>query len=161
ISDKRTIFNWLKCQQSDFPNPDELPPVEFDKHIFPVLDGAIQKLLTSFQKQQTGKGIKPQMTRVLQSIYHAITNPESNPEFIQSEPIDEETKARVLKVITTVNYRSYERDVKKIWESFKSHKDISLLVSELDEYFVDSDQYEELTDEQDIRPIEIIEEKDI
>jgi hypothetical protein len=84
-----------------------------------------------------------------------------NPNFIQSEVIDEEVKQRVLKVITTVNYRSYERDVKLIWEKFKTHKDISLLVSELDEYFVESDQYEELTDDIDIRPVEIIAEKDI
>jgi hypothetical protein len=116
--------------------------------------------LTSFQKQQTATGIKPQMTKLLQSIHHAITNPEVSG-FSQSEVVDEQARERVLKVITTVNSRSYERDVKAIWEKFKSHKDISLLVSELDEYFVDSDQYEELTDDQDIRPIEIIEQKDI
>jgi len=161
ITDKRTIFNWLKCEALDFPNPEDLLPVPFDNHIFPVLDRAVNNLLASFQKQQTAKGIKPQMTKLLQGIYHAITNPENNPNFIQSEVIDEEVKQRVLKVITTVNYRSYERDVKLIWEKFKTHKDISLLVSELDEYFVESDQYEELTDDIDIRPVEIIAEKDI
>ncbi|MEA5578686.1 SNF2-related protein [Anabaena sp. UHCC 0451] len=161
ISDKRTIFNWLKCQESDFPNPDELLPVPFDNRIFGVLDRAVNNLLTSLQKQQTAKGFKPAMTKLLQSIYHAITNPDSIPDVIQSEPIEEEVKQQVLKVITTVNYRSYERDVRKIWESFKSHKDISLLISELDNYFVESDQYEELTDDQDIRPAEIIEQKDI
>jgi len=160
ISDKRTIFNWLKCQASDFPNPDELLPIPFDNQIFPVLDRAVSNLLASFQKQQTATGIKPQMTKLLQSIHHAITNPEISG-FSQSEVVDEQARERVLKVITTVNSRSYERDVKAIWEKFKSHKDISLLVSELDEYFVDSDQYEELTDDQDIRPIEIIEQKDI
>jgi SpoVK/Ycf46/Vps4 family AAA+-type ATPase len=161
ISDKRTIFNWLKCQESDFPNPDELLPVPFDNKIFAVLDRAVNNLLTSLQKQQTAKGFKPAMTKLLQSIYHAITNPDSVPDVIQSEPIEEEVKQQVLKVITTVNYRSYERDVRKIWDRFKSHKDISLLISELDNYFVESDQYEDVTDDQDIRPAEIIEAKDI
>lgn len=161
ISDKRTIFNWLKCQESDFPSPDKLLPVPFDNKIFGVLDRAVNNLLISFQKQQTAKGFKPAMTKLLQSIYHAITNPESFPGVIQSEPIEEEVKQQVLKVITTVNYRSYERDVRKIWDRFKSHKDISLLISELDNYFVESDQYEDMTDDQDIRPAEIIEEKDI
>jgi superfamily II DNA or RNA helicase len=161
ISDKRTIFNWLKCQESDFPHPDKLLPISFDKQIFEVLDRAVNNLLTSFQKQQTAKSIKEPMTKLLQGIYHAITNPEINSEFIQSEAIEEETKIQVLKVITTINPRSYERDIKKIWERFASHKDISLLISELNQYFVDSDQYDELTDDQNIRPIEIIEQKDI
>jgi hypothetical protein len=117
--------------------------------------------LTSFQKQQTAKSVKPAMTKLLQSIYHAITNPESIPGFIQNEPIEEEVKEQVLKVITTVNSRSYERDVKRIWGRFTTHKDINLLISELDKYFVDSDQYEEVTDDQDIRPVEIIHKKDI
>lgn len=159
ISDKRTIFNWLKCQASDFPNPEHLAPVPFDNQIFSVLDRAVGNLLISFQKQQTAKGIKQQMSKLLQSIYHALTQPD----LFQNEPIpiDEEAKERVLKVIATVNYRSYERDVKAFWEAFKTHKNVSLLISELDEYFVDTDQYEELADEQDIRPIEIIQQKDI
>ena len=67
----------------------------------------------------------------------------------------------MLKVITTVNSRSYERDIKGVWEYFKTHKNVNLLVTELNEYFAVSDQYEELEDEQDIRPIEVIERKDI
>jgi superfamily II DNA or RNA helicase len=157
ISDKRTIFNWLKCQSSDFPKPDELPPVQFDNRIFSVLERAIGNLLNSFQQQQTAKGIKPQMPKLLQSIHHALTQPD----LFQSEPIDEEAKERVLKVITTVNSRSYERDIKAVWENFKQHKNVSLLISELDEYFVDTDQYEELADDQDIRPVDIIQQKDI
>lgn len=157
ISDKRTIFNWLKCQQSDFPKPDDLPPVQFDNRIFPVLERAIGNLFTSFQKQQTGKGIKPQMSKLLQNIHHALTQPD----LFQLESTDEEAKERVLKVITTVNSRSYERDVKAVWEKFKTYKNISLLVAELDEYFVDTDQYEELENEQDTRPVEIIQQKDI
>ncbi len=161
ISDKRTIFNWLKCQESDFPSPDKLLPVTFDNKIFGVLDRAVNNLLLSLEKQQTAKGFKPQMTKLLQSIYHAITNSESNPEFIQSKVIEEEIKAQVLKVITTINSRSYEKDVKKIWEKFKSHKDISLFIAELDKYFSQNYQYEDITDDQDIRPAEIIEQKDI
>lgn len=161
ISDKRTIFNWLKCQELDFPNPDKLLAVPFDNTIFSVLDRAVNNLLTLFEKQRTAKSLKPQMTKLLLSIYHVINNYDISPGVIQSEPINEEVKQQILKVITTVNYRSYERDIKKIWDKFKSHKDISLLISDLDKYFVESDQYDEMTDDQNIRPTEIIEAKDI
>ena len=161
INDRHTIFKWLKCEASDFLNPDDLPSIPFDKEIFSVLPKAVNNLLTFFQKQQTDQIIKPKMTKFLQIIHHTITNPESNPDFIQGEIIEEEVKTRVLKVITTVPYRIYEKDVKKIWAKFNTHKDISLLISDLDEYFVDNDQYEKHEDVQDIRPLEIIEEKDI
>ena len=161
ISDKRTIFNWLKCQESDFPNPDEMLPVPFDNKIFGVLDKAVNNLFTLLQKQQTAKNVKPPMTKLLQGIYHAITNPDSVSGVIQSEPIEEEVKKQVLKVITRINYRIYEKDVKKIWEKFKSYKNISVLISELDNYFMECDQYEDMTDDQDIRPAETIEAKDI
>lgn len=79
-----------------------------------------------------------------------------------NQTIDEEVKERVLKVITTVNPRSYELDLQEFWKSFTEHKDINQLLSELDEYFVDTDQYSEIEDEQDIRPMhEIIQRKDI
>ena len=138
-----------------------MPPVPFDNKIFGVLDRAVNNLFTLLQKQQTAKSIKSPMTKLLQGIHHAITNPETILNSIQNETIDEQTKERVLKVITTVNSRSYERDVKKIWEKFKTHQDVSLLVSQLDEYFTENDQYEEITDDQDIRPTEIIAQKDI
>ena len=157
ISDKRTIFNWLKCKESDFLKPDELSPVEFDKHIFYVLEQAVGNLMAFFEKQKTAKNIKQKMSKLLQNIHHALTQADLS----QNETIDEEAKERVLKVITTVNYRSYERDIKGIWENFKNHKNVSLLVNGLDEYFVESDQYAELEDEQNIRPVEIIQRKDI
>ena len=157
ISDKRTIFNWLKCKESDFLKPDELSPVEFDKHIFSVLEQAVSNLMAFFEKQKTAKNIKQKMSKLLQNIHHALTQADLS----QNETIDEEAKERVLKVITTVNYRSYERDIKGIWENFKNHKNVSLLVNGLDEYFVESDQYAELEDEQNIRPVEIIQRKDI
>ncbi|NJN11879.1 MAG: helicase [Richelia sp. RM1_1_1] len=156
ISDKRAIFNWLKCKESDFPNPDDLPPVEFDKRIFPVLEGAINNLMTFFQKQQTAKNIKPKMSKLLQQIFQVLTQPD----LFQSELADEEAKERILKVITTVNYRSFEKDIKVILEDFTTHKKVNLLVAQLDEYFVENDQYAELEDE-DIRTIEAIERKDI
>ena len=73
ISDKRAIFNWLKCKELDFPNPDDLPLVEFDNEIFKVLEGAINNLMTFFQRQQTAKSIKPKMPKLLLQIYQALT----------------------------------------------------------------------------------------
>ncbi|HEY9703314.1 MAG TPA: hypothetical protein V6C58_12755 [Allocoleopsis sp.] len=48
---------------------------------------------------------------------------------------------RVLQVITTVNSRSYERDIKLIWDNFKTHQNREKLLNELDEYFVDTNLY--------------------
>lgn len=63
------------------------------------------------------------MFKLLQNIHHALTQPD----LFQVEPTDEEAKKRVLKVITTVNSRSYERDVKSVWEKFKNHKTLAYL----------------------------------
>ncbi|MBK1988586.1 hypothetical protein A0J48_013735 [Sphaerospermopsis aphanizomenoides BCCUSP55] len=62
ISDRHTIFKWLKCEASDFLNPDNLPPVPLEQEIFSVLPKAVNNLLTFFQKQQTAQIIKPKMT---------------------------------------------------------------------------------------------------
>ncbi|MBE9224784.1 helicase [Phormidium sp. LEGE 05292] len=155
-SDKRKIFNWLKCKAENFPHPEQLLPVKFDNSIFDVLDKAISNLMTYFKKQRTSRQLKPQLTKLLQKVYHALTQISLS----QEEPIYKEAKERVLKVITTINLRIYERDIKAIWEKYVLSKDLNALVSELDELFVEQDQYYEL-DEEELDPLEMIKEEDI
>ncbi len=155
ISDKRQIFNWLKCKAEDFPSPDQMLPVKFDDTIFDILDAAVSNLMVYFKKQKTGGQIKPKLIKVLQNIYYALSHE------IADNTIEEETKELVLKVITKVDLRIYDRDLKAIWKKYVAHKDLNLLVSELDELFVDQDQYYQLEEEAELKAINIIKEEDI
>jgi NACalpha-BTF3-like transcription factor len=125
--------------------------------IFDILEGAVRNLMAYFKKQQTGSQLKPKLNKRLQQIYYTLT--EFKP--INSKQTYQEMKQRVLKVITTVNLRVYERDIKINWEKYLENKDLYALVSDLDELFVDQDQYHEIEEEQEVNPLEIIEEEDI
>lgn len=157
ISDKRQIFNWLKCKESDFPPPDQLLPVPFDNAIFAVLESATRNLMTYFKKQQASSQLKLQLTKLLQKIHHALTQLS----LLQEEPADEEARERILKVITTVNLRIYERDIKEIWDKYVQHKNLNVLTSELDECFVENNQYNEIGEEEELTPLKMIQEEDI
>ena len=156
-TDKRKIFNWLKCKKSDFSSPDELPPVQFDRAIFRVLDTATNHLLTYFQKQQTSSKLRPKLTKLLQKINHALTEP--NP--LQEQPADQEAKDRILNVVTTVNLRIYEGDIKLIWERFVKNQELNRLVSDLDEFFIDNELYNEIVEETESNLLEVIKQEDI
>ncbi|MFB8791173.1 MAG: helicase-related protein [Potamolinea sp.] len=153
ISDKRKIFNWLKCKAEDFPPPEQLLPVKFDDTIFEVLDGALLNLMTYFKKQQHSSQIKPKLSKLLQQIYHALTELT----LIQNKA----AKDRVLKVITTDKIRVYERDIKVLWEKYAKNKDFNGLLCELDELFVDQEQYQEFDEQEALNPSKIIQEEDI
>ena len=157
-SEKRQIFRWLQCKQSDYPNPDNLLPVPFDNAIFAVLEGATRNLLQDFKKRQTGSQMKPPLSKLLLKIQTALT--QTN--LLSSEPTDEEAKDRVLKVIASSNgLRSFERDVKAVWDRFVSSQDLGLLVAELDELFVDQQLYHDLEQTEDANLVEAIKEEEI
>jgi hypothetical protein len=157
ITDKRKIFNWIKCKESDFPPPEDLPPVQFDTAIFRVLSTATHNLLELLRRQHTSSKLKPQLTQLLQKIHHALTQPT----LFENQPLDGEAKVRILKVISTVNLRIYERDIKGIWDSYTQHQDLNALVAELDEYFVDNDLYHEIIEEKEENLTKAIKEEDI
>lgn len=157
IADKRKIFNWLKCKESDFPEPDKLPPVKFDSAIFRVLDTATSHLLTYFQKQQASSKLKPKLTKLLQKINHALTQPD----LFQAEISDPEAKERILAVIMTVPLRIYERDIKSIWEEFVKSQNLNLLICHLDEYFIDNELYNEVEDQTKSNLLEEVQREDI
>ncbi len=140
ITDKRKIFNWLKCKELDFPPPEELQPVKFDNAIFRVLETATDHLMTYFQKQQTSNKLKPQLTKLLQKIYQALTQSD----LFEEKTEDKETEEKILKVITTNTLRGFEKDIKSIWSKFIESKDKNLLISELDEFFSNNKLYNEI-----------------
>ena len=157
ITDKRKIFNWLNCKESDFPLPEELPPVQFNNEIFRVLDSATNHLLSFFQKQQTGDKIKQKLTKQLQKIYHVLIQPD----MFDQQILDKEAKEKILKVITTTSFRGFERDFKLIWNNFDENRDLNLLISELDELFIDNNFYNEIEEENKSNILEIIKREDI
>ena len=157
ITDKRKIFNWLKCKESDFPPPEELQPVQFDNAIFRVLKTATDHLMTYFQKQQTSNKLKPQLTKLLQKIYQAL----AEPNLFEEKPEDEETREKILKVITTNTLRGFEKDIKSIWSKFIESKDKNLLISELDEFFSNNKLYSEIEAENKHDILELIKREDI
>jgi len=78
-----------------------------------------------------------------------------------TEVIDLEAKERVLQVIVSVNLRSYEKDIKTVWDRFVMGQDLTVLVSDLDELFVDQELYHEVEEEEETNPLEVIKEEEI
>ncbi len=157
VTDKRKIFNWIKCKESDFPLPENLPLVQFDNAIFRVLATATHNLLESLKRQQTSSKIKPSLSKLLQKTHHALTGST----LFDNQPTDEEAKTLILKVISTVNLKIYERDIKVIWDNYTDHKDLDTLVSALDEFFVDNDLYHEIETDKEKNSLKVIKEEDI
>jgi superfamily II DNA or RNA helicase len=141
---KGQIFRWLRCSRDDYPNPDALPPVQFDNAIFAVLEGAVRNILTDLQKQRSTARLKPTLSKLLQKIYTALT--QSN--LFDVEIANQEAREQILKIITTINLRVYEPEIRGIWESYTQHQNLNTLVSELDEYFVDKELGQELEQEE-------------
>lgn len=158
ITDKRKIFNWIKCKQSDFPHPDSLPPVQFDNAIFPILDGATRNLMEYFKKRESSSKLKPQLSGILQKIYLAINQEQL--ELLENNELDEEIQKRVTKIVTNVTLKPFEKDIKRIWESYSQHKMVRTLVLELDDFFTEQDLYNDYYIEDD-KPLKVIQEQDI
>lgn len=78
-----------------------------------------------------------------------------------SEPTDTELKERVLRVIVSVNLRSYEKDIKAIWNRFVENKDLADLISDLDVLFIDQELYHEVEEEEEINPLDMIREEEV
>lgn len=155
------IFRWLYCKASDYPNPDSLPPVAFDNAIFAVLQGATRNLLNSLQKQQGGDRLRPALSKLFQKIQTALTQTDLFTNESTGEAIDPETTERILQVITTVPLRSYEKDIKAVWERFSQSRDINSLISELDELFVDQELYHEIDETREEDVLDAIQEHEI
>ncbi len=151
-----TIFQWLKCEESDYPAPETLPPAEFDNAIFPVLEGAIRNLLQDLNRQQSVSRLRPMLSKLVHSVQVALTQPDA----FSHTVVDELTKERVLKVITSVLLKSHEASIRPIWNKFSSSKNIEELLTELDKLFNDQQLYQEMQEDEP-SSLEIIEENEV
>jgi Helicase conserved C-terminal domain len=156
INKHRQIFKWLQCEESDYPNPETLPPAEFDNNIFPVLDGAIRNLLSEINRQQNSTKLRPNLSKLLQKVQTALTQPS----MFDNVEVDAEVKEQVLRVVTSAPLKSYEKDISQIWSRFTDSKKIEDLISELDELFVDQQLYQEVQ-ENEPNLLDIIQDKEI
>ncbi len=143
ITDKRKIFNWLKCQQSDFPPPESLPPVEFNNAIFSIVEGVTRNLLESFKRETTSRRFRPRLTGVLLNIREKLIQPTL---WEQLEPEEVEVKDRVLEVITesSSEISNYNKEIKSIWDECKRNDDIRTLLTLLDELFIENELYQDI-----------------
>ena len=144
ITDKRKIFNWLKCQQSDFPPPESLPPIKFDNSIFMVIESATRNLVESLKRENTGNRIKPKLTGVLNKIKEILIQPTLWEQF-NSEELTA-LKDRIYKVITTnSDLRNYNQELKAIWTQYKRNSEIETLLNKLDELLAENELYQDDT----------------
>ncbi|WP_373543988.1 hypothetical protein [Chamaesiphon sp.] len=137
LDEKRKIFKLLQCKAGDFPDPDTLPPVPFDNDIFPALEGATHNLIGEIEKRQSGFRLQPALSRLSNKIKTALE--QSN-----ADEIDSATKERLLSAIVNSNIKSYERDLRVIWDEYVDCRDLERFVTGLDDFFVDRDLYLEV-----------------
>lgn len=156
ITDKRKIFNWIKCQESDFPPPDELPPAQLDPTIFPLLENALNNLMQMFEKQQTSSKVKPTLTKLLNNVLQAFVQPE----FFQN-PASPEITERIVSVISTINLNAFDRDIRRMWDRFKESKNLAELATDLDEFFAENELYVDMEEDHNIKTFKMVKREDI
>jgi superfamily II DNA or RNA helicase/uncharacterized protein YqgV (UPF0045/DUF77 family) len=156
ITDKRKIFNWLKCKLTDFPSPETLKPVKFNNAIFAIIEPAIDQILTFFTKQQTGAKVSKKLNKIEQKI---VTYLQQNQSSLLGTEIETDTMERILKVIKTIILKSVEKEIKRIWTNFTEHKQNELLCDDLDLLFSENDYYNQI--EEELTPLKIIKREDI
>lgn len=156
-TEKRKIFKMIQCKESDYPYPEDLPPVEFDNAIFAILQGAVNNLIEDFQKQQSSIRVKPNLSKLVYSIYTALTQSD----LLVTDESDVEAKERVLRIITSINLRTFEREIRRIWDGFVENKNLTNLVTELDEYFIEKEIGQDIEDDEEETTLEIIKKQDV
>jgi superfamily II DNA or RNA helicase len=157
-NEKRRIFKMIQCKESDYPNPDDLPPVEFDNAIFAVLQGAVNNLIADFQKQRSGTLLKPKLSKLMQKIYTKLTQSEPS----TNDKSEMEDKERVLKIITSTSssLKTFEKEIKKFWDSFVEDKNVTNLVANLNEYFIEKEIGQDIEADEET-PLDIIKREDV
>ncbi|MCT7971121.1 helicase-related protein [Laspinema olomoucense] len=156
ITDKRKIFNWIKCKECEFPPPEQLPPTQLDPTIFPVIESAVNNLMQMFQKQQTGSKVKDQLSTTVNKIRQAFMQPEL---FSDSPSVD--ISEQIIAAITTANLSAFERDIRRIWDRFKESKSLAELAADLDEFFVENELYRETEEDPQLKTFKMVQREDI
>jgi len=156
-NEKRRIFKMIQCKESDYPNPNDLPPVKFDNAIFAILPGAVSNLIEDFKKQQCSTHLKPKLSKLAQNIYILLNQSEPT---LNNDESEIEAKERVLKIITSINLKTFEKEIKCLWQRFLRDKKINNFVAELDEYFIEKEIGQDIEME-DETTLDIIKKEDV
>ncbi|AFY82878.1 helicase-related protein [Oscillatoria acuminata] len=156
ITDRGKIFNWIKCQESDFPPPEQLPPTPFNQTIFPVVESALNNLMLMFEKQQSGVKIKPALTKVLVNVLQAFKEPT-----LFQDSVSSEVNERIISVISTSNLSPFERDIRRMWDRFKESRSLAELAADLDEFFVENELYRETEEDPQLKRFKMVQREDI
>uniref|UniRef100_A0A7C3VKY8 Helicase n=1 Tax=Planktothricoides sp. SpSt-374 TaxID=2282167 RepID=A0A7C3VKY8_9CYAN len=156
IDDKRQIFNWIKCQESDFPRPDKLPPVQFDRTIFPVLESALNNLMGMFERQQTASKIKPVLTKLINSVREKFNEAD-----LLQDSLSEDIRNRILSVIDATNLTAFERDIRRMWDKFRESNNMAELAADLDEFFADNELYSETEEDPNLKAFKMVKRQEI
>ncbi|MGE5658457.1 MAG: helicase-related protein [Actinomycetota bacterium] len=156
ITDKRKIFNWIKCQESDFPPPDQLPPAQFNNMIFPVLESAVNNLMEIFKQQQAGSKIKPALTKLLNNVLQVFVQPD----LFQVSP-SSDISDRIISVINTTNLNAFERDIRRMWDRFKESRNLAELAADLDEFFAENELYVGMEEDPNLKTFKMVKREDI
>jgi superfamily II DNA or RNA helicase len=143
----RKIYSWIQCEETDFPAPDDLPPTEFDASVFMSFEGAIRNILNSLQKGKATSQILPRLTKYPQNIYNALTQPS----LFETSTAAEAVRDRILKVIKETNLRSYDRELKEIWNHYAQTQNIDDFIQTIDELFIENDYYSNLEPEENTK----------
>jgi len=111
---------------------------------FAIPDGAVKNVLEEISCQKSRQQLKPSLGKLAQRIYKALT--QSNLGITIEKP---EVKARILRTITAIDFKPYQKDIQRIWDEFadSQEKDINTLIANLDQYFTDKELGEDMSND--------------
>ena len=132
VDEKSRIFKLIKCAAKDYPKPEGLSPIPFDNAIFAVLQGAVENVLDSLKKTQSSTQLSPKLSKLMRDIHIALTQNS----LLDEDEVNQESLDRVLTIISQESLRTYESDIKNIWNQYKENRDKPKLIDQLDQYFV-------------------------
>jgi hypothetical protein len=142
--EKRKIFKMIECTQQDYPEHDKLSAAAFDNTIFPVLEDAVTNILDELRRDRVRARIPRKLNKLMSTIYTALTDQSWLDSLDKPLP---DTIEKVLKILINEELRSYDKEIRVIWNTFKTHGDRLILIDALDEFFVEQEIGRDLLDE--------------
>jgi hypothetical protein len=97
------------------------------------------------------------MSKLIQSIYTALTQGD----LLETDESDMADKERVLKIITSINLKTFEKEIRQIWDNYRGEQNLTNLVAELDEYFIEKEIGQGIDDQEEESTLDIIKKEDV
>ena len=138
VTDKRRLFRWIRCNKET----DRVLPSDFRiEGIFPLLERATEEILDELRAQEVRRKIHEPLKGMNLKLYNAL-----NQEDIAQE-VPEELRQRLNQVLEKISLKPFERDpiLKGIWRNYQETLDPSVLAETLDQFFVESELYRDVS----------------